>query len=728
MFSLEYQPKLNCKKNESNPMRIIKPTKINLGIMLVLSITSIIFSQSQDPTEIKWLRVGSLRSWFSAAGMEVETGRTGSATEQLDGLKWDAQFLRQDTEAAKALWVGTTNYFDRFLNQTIPHKVISIGTRIVDPIGMFIPVEFKMLGRFPSPTVIVDGEGATDNKVNDVVDEIVDTLKPDRMIINVLNSTLGITYTRKLMAFSQQNHDNYYIYDYTFKNTGIYDVNGNVENKTLTGVYFFFQYRYAFGLEAYPLETTPPYDSWGPSNNITWGRNCVNQQIGTDPAATGFEMRAQYSWYGRHSQGYQAPPPFQSPILGLPNHLDGGDGHISTPHFVGTVTIHADKSATVKSDDLLQPSTTRHVGSDTDYQDSDQFNVTLMTNKYGVMSRGHANPTQATAIGNGFADQFGGDAGGYAQGKGFGPYTLAPGDSIHIVLAEGVSGLSRTKCYEIGATWKRGINGEITSFTLPNGTTTNDPNLYLNTWVMTGEDSIRQTFRRAILTYKNGFNIPQPPPPPNIFEVNSGGDRISLTWANNAESWPNFQGYRIYRAIAKPDTFYTLIADVPSGTNGYNDTTARRGFEYYYYIQSYDNGSTNDVRPGEPLVSSKFYTMTNKAAFLRRPAKNALSEIRIVPNPVDTRTNPYEGRIAFFGLPPECSIRIFTEKGDLIKTIEHTNGSGDELWYGRTSSEQIPVSGVYIVYFEVTKDVRDESGNVVLKQGESTFKKFIIIR
>ena len=709
-------------------MRAIKINKISLTAFLTFFFGITALSQPQDPTEIKWLRVGSLHSWFSAAGMEVETGRTGSALEQLDGLRWDAQFLRQDTEAAKAIWVGTTNYFDRFLNQTIPHKVISIGTRVVDPIGMFIPVEFKMLGKFSAPTIIVDGETATENKVNDIVDEVVDTLKPDRMIINILNSTIGITVTRKLMAFSQQNHDNYFIYDYTFKNTGIYNVNGNVEAKTLTDLYFFFQYRYAFGLEAYPLETNPPYTAWGPSNNITWGRNSVNQQIGTDPNAPGFEMRAEYSWYGRHSQGYQAPPPFQSPILGLPNHLDGGDGHISTPHFVGTVTIHADKTASDKSDDLFQPRTTHHVGSDTDYQDSDQFSTTLMTNKYGVMTRGHANPTHANSIGSGFADQFGGDAGGFAQGQGFGPYTLAPGDSIQIIFAEGVAGLSRHECYEIGAIWKKGINGEITTFTLPNGSNTNDPNVYLNTWVMTGEDSILQTFRRAIQNYLNGYNIPQPPPPPNIFEVNSGGDRISLTWSNNPESSPNFQGYSIYRAITKPDTFYTLIADLNAGANSFDDTTARRGFEYYYFIQSYDDGSTNDVNPGEPLVSSRFYTMTNKPAFLRRPAKNVLAEIRIVPNPVDIRTNPFEGRIAFYGLPPECTIRIFTERGDLIQTIEHNNGSGDELWNSLTSSEQIPVSGLYIAYFEVTADVRDESGNIVLSKGESTFKKFIIIR
>jgi len=86
-------------------MRALKFNMVSLTILLVLSFGCIIFGQTQDPTEIKWFRVGSLHSWFSAAGMEVETGRTGSGIEQLDGLRWDAQFLRQDVEAAKSLWV-----------------------------------------------------------------------------------------------------------------------------------------------------------------------------------------------------------------------------------------------------------------------------------------------------------------------------------------------------------------------------------------------------------------------------------------------------------------------------------------------------------------------------------------------------------------------------------------------------------------------------------------------
>jgi hypothetical protein len=127
--------------------------------------------------------------------------------------------------------------------------------------------------------------------------------------------------------------------------------------------------------------------------------------------------------------------------------------------------------------------------------------------------------------------------------------------------------------------------------------------------------------------------------------------------------------------------------------------------------------------------------MTNREAFLTRPPGNSLAGIRIVPNPYNIKAREIQfglnapDRLAFYGLPPACTIRIFTETGDLIETIEHTNGSGDELWHSITSSRQLVVSGLYIAHFEVTQDVYDETtGELLLKAGDSTFKKFIIIR
>jgi hypothetical protein len=687
-----------------------------LLLLCIVSLNNKFEVHAQIAQEIKWLRVGSLHSWYSSFGSEIEVGRIA---EQLDGLRWNAQFPFGNHQAAKGIWIGTTNYEDRFLKTTVPHKVISVGTRQADAVTEIIPTEFSMKGKFSAPVVVVDGDIATENKLRDIVDAVDENLAADRIITNSLDSYIGLSYTRKLMAFSHQDHDNYFIYDYTFKNTGIIDAEGNSDPKTLTDVNIFFQYRYGFGEEARLCAC-----GWAPNQNIAWGRNALNHQIGQDPTAPNFEMRAQYTWYGRHSLADYAS-------LGCPYYAT--DGRMDARQFLGVVTLHADKSSADKSDDLNQPSTTIAIGSDTEQGGSSQFNTGSMTEKYLTMTSGHDQPTQAEKVGNDFADLYGSDGGGYSQGQGFGPYTLAPGDSINIVIAEGVSGISRIKANEVGLNWVKGLRGEITTFEMPDGSITSDPDEYKDAWVLSGEDSLLNTFRRAISNYSSGYKIPSPPPPPNLFEVQSGGDKISLSWASNAESWPNFKGYRVYRAIAKPDTFYTMIYETdPSNVlNSYNDTDARRGFDYYYYVTSFDDGSTNN---GISLESSKFYTMTNKGAFLRKPAEKALSSIRVVPNPYHIESKRLQfgidagDRIAFLGLPAECKIKIYTERGDLIETIIHDDGTGDELWDSRTISEQILVSGLYVAYFEVTKDIYDEEDKLVLRKGESIFRKFIVIR
>jgi len=686
--------------------RIQLKTVLFLAVILLISVQTGTAQEVTGPHEIRWLRVGDLHNWYSNAGAEVEYGRrtraAAQATDQTDQLCWEAQYPIQDRCCAKAIWIGCTNYNDPVSGEVYSYKVVQAGPRFANTLTNFMPVTFKLIGKQPHSVVSVDGVDATDNTVNDVVDEYDPDMAADRMVYHVMHTNMGITVTRKAYAFSHQDHDNYFIYDYVFKNTGIVDKNGTQVDQTLTDVIFHFQYRYAPGFEA-------GMRGWGAGGNINWGRNTVLQTIGLDPEASNFSMRAQYAWYGPHSQS----PGYESD-WGAPNHDQGGP--LGAPAFVGVVTIHADKSAQNQNDDPYQPFTTQYIGADAsvgNYLDS--YNSDQMTQQYELMNAGHPDKTMADDLGDGFADQYGDDAGGYIQAQGFGPYTLAPGDSIHIVLAEAVDGITRVKSIEIGDTWFEGTG----PFEMPDGSTTNDRNEYKKAWVWTAEDSILQTFERAIENYESGFSLPAPPPSPEVFEVNSGGDRILLSWADNATSWPNFDGYQIYRAISRPDTTYELLEswDASNAVHSYADVSARRGFDYYYYIVTKDDGSTNN---GVPLVSSKFNTITNTPAYLRRPAvTTTLDSIRVVPNPfhISARTLQFDSadRIAFFGLPPVCTIKIYTERGDLIYTIDHSDGSGDELWDSLTTSRQIVVSGLYIAYIE-TPD------------GESAVRKFVIIR
>lgn len=700
-----------------------------LGICIIL-FQSNIYAQvdGTQEHEIKWMSVNALRQWYSNGGAEIEYGRRGRtgflSSDQLDGLNWPAEYIKnKGVNVGKSLWIGTTNFDDPVSGVTYPFKVVCAGRLNMSLGTEIITDEHKLIGKFEHPAVFVDDARASVRDFDDEVDEIDPNIAADRIIYTRFHTTVGISCTRKIHAFTNQNHDNYHIIEYVFTNTGIIDDSGTPQlNRTLTDVVFHWQHRYGFAGESYM-----PANGWAPTGSA-WGLNTVNDVIGQDANHPG-DYRAIWAYYGpiSTSPGYAAD-------IGLPNHTNGAI--LAGTNYAGVVVLHADKSPQDNSDDPLQPSTTHFQPSDRGAQGVDQYDPNLMTRKYSeFMTAGHSAETHAEQVGLAFANTWGGDAGGYAATQGFGSYTMAPGDSIRIVVAEAVDGLMSDRDFvrEIARKW---FNNEG-PFDMPDGSTTNDRNVYKNAWVYSGEDSLHNSFRRAINNFESGFNIPSPPPPPSEFNIRSGGNKIALDWDSNAESWPNFDGYEVYRSEGRTDTTYTRIFSCGSAdvVNSFEDRSARRGFNYYYYIVSKDDGSTNVVNPGIPLRSSKYYTMSNREAFLTRPAGTNLSQIRIVPNPYNIKARELQfgldtpDRLAFYELPPICTIRIFTETGDLIETIEHTDGSGDELWHSLTSSRQLVVSGLYIAHFEVTEDIYDDNtGELLFAKGASTYKKFIVIR
>ena len=322
----------------------------------------------------------------------------------------------------------------------------------------------------------------------------------------------------------------------------------------------------------------------------------------------------------------------------------------------------------------------------------------------------------------------------------YGPFDLAPGESITIVEAEGINGLSRKMCEIIGSRWKLAYDNSSDNgpFILPDGTETTDETIYKNSWIFTGKDSLLLTFGRAKRNYDLNMEIPQPPLPPTLFDVKSGGDRIYLSWEPSpSENESDFAGYKIFRAVGKADTTYEEIYDGSSGVYTFDDLTPVRGFSYYYYLVAYNDGTKNTsglANPTGSLMSSRFYTKTTTPAFLRRKAGNHLDEIRIVPNPfhIGATRLQYPGeknKIMFLNIPPQCEIKIYTERGDLIKTINHIDGSGDETWDSVTSTRQLISSGIYLANIKVTEKMIDENtGEVLLKKDESIVKKFVVIR
>ena len=696
--------------------------------------------------EVKWMSIGDLHNWYSAAGCEIEVGRTGQVSDQQDGLRYPAFYRVQDNQAAKGLWLGASNFFDPIVDKTYEKKVVHAGPRHLDIENETMPIDITMDGKYDHPSVLVDNDPATNLQYLDDVDNVDPSLPADRRINNKVQTSLGVKMERTIYAFTHPDHQNYHIQEYVFTNNGCFDKDCNTTfEQTVEGFQVYFQYRYAISREGMIYD-----GNWLPQS-AAWGHNTMNDVIGENPDNPALNdqfyddgkiMRAFYSW-----QGYHSDASFDN--IGGPN--APGEGHLGAAQFAGVVTLHADKSPSDNSDDIYQPSTTWFITSDDPTTSgNDQFNETKSINEYtNYMTVGHPEQSQAEIVGSGNANQFndprtGSNPGGTSQGIGFGPYTLAPGESIRIVLAEAASGLSREMCYIVGQNWKNDvftdnypISSDLHTHMLNQYNRGSGKNLYKNSWVFTGADSIIQTFKRAKYNFdlmESGQSLPETPRPPSIFNVTSGGDRIIIDWTNEAESSPGFDGYNLYRLKFKPDT--TLFAynvnqgllnpidesiatlwRLDAGQNEFQDVTAERGFDYFYFLEAFDNG-TNDIKI---LNSSKFYTITNKAASLKRPAGESFEDIRVVPNPYHISSRDFQygvsapDRLMFLNIPPKCKIRIFTERGDLIDTIEHTDGSGDEAWNSITSSRQVIVSGLYIAHFEVPG-------------GGSTIRKFTVVR
>lgn len=466
--------------------------------------------------DIREILVGSLQSWYSDAGAEIEVGRTFQVSDQQDGLRWPAQYEWQDTQVAKGLWIGTTNYTDatQYGGNTYSHKVVHMGPRVADIDNEFMPVEFKLIGKYDHPMVLVNSQSASTLAELEELDEINSELNCDRQIYNKVNTSIGVTMQRTISAWTHQENDNYFIYDYVFTNTGNVDADVDIEqSKTLKDVYFFFQYRYAPTRECGPYGVGDGY--WLPQS-AGWGASTMLDTRGENPDS-GDLYRTVFSWLGKHSS-WAGP----GDNIGGPNYL--GDGHLGAAQYLGVVTLHADKSASDKEDDPFQPKTTKYVDSDHLYNSGNsQFNATQMTGEYQFMNAGHPDTRFADAVGNGYVDAFG-SAGGFSNVQGFGPYTLEPGESIHLVLAEAVAGLSREKVYEVGANWVT----DSSPFQLPNGSTTSDCHEYKNSWVYTGRDSLFKTFGMATENFNSDYTLPSAPPPPEVFEVYSSNDHIKL--------------------------------------------------------------------------------------------------------------------------------------------------------------------------------------------------------
>jgi len=322
-----------------------------------------------------------------------------------------------------------------------------------------------------------------------------------------------------------------------------------------------------------------------------------------------------------------------------------------------------------------------------------------LDNKYRAM----ANPLNLTRAFDDSNDTRMGQNRLYANFS-LGPFNIDRRDSIKIVLAEFVGGMSYKKALDLNTT-KAMV-------------------------AAAGDSAVEYLNQRIEFNYEHNYTVPMSPPAPK-FAVRTleteGSVGNKITFSDSVESIPDphqgevdIAGYRIYRSGTMPFGPWDLIQDIPVGdTQFYNadsgfytyiDTSVALGYGYYYSLTSYDAG--HDAWAVDPSVSvppleSSIFANRMKQPFRTTlwPTERSVSDIAVVPNPF-YRSSGFElaGEskiIQFVNLPSVCTIRIFTVRGDLVKTIKHNDlGSGVATWNQISDFGQYVKSGMYFYHVE----------------------------
>jgi hypothetical protein len=714
-----------------------------------------------------WVRVGSLQSPFDAWGAERGWDANYSIYE---GLQWPAWYNRSDNFVIDRQFMGCKDFTDPGGN-VLNFKSVKFSSGASST--QVIPQRLDQFAKYPHTAINVDGQM---QYVDDYIGDNIDPgLEADRIVTNHVRTGMGVDMTRRVYAFSQGYHDNYFIFEYTFTNTGNVDDDPDIElTNQINGFYFGVSSRYCTSRECEAITNM---------RTNTWG---AHQWVHHTPMNDDPEIPHFYTWLGQLKTAdiTMSYNNVGGPYLPAEGSID--NARLRCPQFAGMGILHVDKSWNDDSYDKSKIRTGWWIGDTYPPEGADQQVYGYLTTNYQDMGTFDTPQDVDHKVADRLAPNtliINKDGAGTNSYFSFGPWDIPHGESVTLVMCEGVSGLSRKKAIEIGKKWYKAYNGNTVELDLPSSTqypeyrqdpepvdeTADEMDIFKDSWVYTGKDSIIQTFIRAKENYDSDFGIVTPPPPPLTFEIAPQPDKITIEWGDNPEEDPDFEGYRLYRAMLAPDSFYHCIYDcnVTDGNvlNRYDDKGLLRGINYYYYVTAYKI----DPVTGKRIESGRAYTQTTIPTSLKKPPRDVtdgdilisdiakdyaaglisdkqrihevLGMIRIVPNPYNIRNRKItfgEGtdkdKLMFYNLPENCTIRIFTERGDLVKLIEHETLEGmaavaDEAWYSNTDSRQVVKSGVYIAHIQVSKDIEEPTtGLPLLFKGESIIKKFIVIR
>ena len=436
-------------------------------------------------------------------------------------------------------------------------------------------------------------------------------------------------------------------------------------------------------------------------------------------------------YYDYFNKGMPGFPKYKNNSQDNQGDPDKTVGHLFSTQIPGYALLYAPKSPQDLTDDVNQPYSLPHAGIVKDLWGRRDFG--LRDTYIGNDSRGRfpLDPVTQGWVVSGRPEK------GPMRFVTVGPYKLTKDeknnryDSITFVYGIGAGSISWKLADSVGKAW---FEGRITD-------------KEKNDIIMTGKDSLLERMDRALWAYnmiRQGKKIPSPPPPPDI-NVQSGPDRIYVKWSYPDKNYfkdavtgvDDWYAWRVYR---KKGAFYVndpldkysgeqweLVFETRNREQTtYIDTAVIRGVNYYYAVTAVDDGTQNNgLFPGRKLESSRYVNRTQMPVASFKPGLNTSDKVRVVPNPATVAAGPlgFPGtpdKILFVNLPVKCKLKIYTETGDFVTSIEHF-GKADEAWDQRTQDNQYVASGIYIL---AVTDAEGLNGEKIADQ----FVKFVIIR
>lgn len=450
--------------------------------------------------------------------------------------------------------------------------------------------------------------------------------------------------------------------------------------------------------------------------------------VSYDISADQLAYKVPRALYG--SQWSSTYPDFYDRGLPVGNEEGAVEGELTNHASTGFALLYAPKSVDDKSDDVNQP-------------------VRLWRDAYATPTRNHIlNPVRIDPHPweQGYEDPMSQMGTSWMQCvrsyQFMGPYYMDPGDEVNYIQVYAVGGLSQEVAWEKGDAymrWYRDGDGDFDT-------------VKLDELMDTVMDSLIQNIDRAYFAYSKDYDIPDPLAAPDI-SVTSGPGVNYVSWGYSSTDMfqdhdtgtDDFGEWRVYRKLGNILVNHTddlgarydyelVYSTTNKNETEWTDNGVVKGQSYHYFVTAVDDGSQYNSVGGifdtpQKLESSPYSNRTLQSVVPFEAGLSTSDEVLIVPNPYSSANSEnvmnYPGNlddIHFVNLPPYCTLKIYTATGDLIKTLEHTSGSGQEIWKDmRTDSNQRPVSGVYILVIDNAKDLNN--GPL-----PNRFYKFVIVR